>query len=63
MVEAVEPEFKEYKEYAIEEFLVRSEPYYRAVGDEIELFSVISDSAVETFESILPGRCCALHRL
>ena len=28
-----------YKEYAIEEFLVRSEPYYRPVGDELELFS------------------------
>ena len=30
-----EPSFKE---FAIEEFLVRSEPYYRAVGDELELF-------------------------
>lgn len=28
-----------YREFAIEEFLVRSEPYYRAVGDEIELFT------------------------
>ena len=28
-----------YKEYAIEEFLVRSEPYYRSVGDELDLFS------------------------
>ncbi|MSQ07076.1 MAG: CbbQ/NirQ/NorQ/GpvN family protein [Dehalococcoidia bacterium] len=28
-----------YKEYAIEEFLVRREPYYRAIGDEIELFT------------------------
>ena len=28
-----------YKEYAIEEFLVRSEPYYRPVGDELELFT------------------------
>ena len=27
------------KEYAIEEFLVRSEPYYRPVGDEQELFT------------------------
>lgn len=27
------------KEYAIEEFLVRTEPYYRAVGDELELFT------------------------
>ncbi len=27
-----------FKEFAIEEFLVRSEPYYRAVGDELELF-------------------------
>jgi nitric oxide reductase NorQ protein len=27
------------KEYAIEEFLVRSEPYYRTVGDELELFT------------------------
>jgi nitric oxide reductase NorQ protein len=30
-----EPSFKE---FAIEEFLVRSEPYYRAVSDELELF-------------------------
>jgi nitric oxide reductase NorQ protein len=28
-----------FKEYAIEEFLVRSEPYYRSVGDELDLFS------------------------
>jgi nitric oxide reductase NorQ protein len=28
-----------YKEFAIEEFLVRREPYYRPVGDEVELFS------------------------
>jgi nitric oxide reductase NorQ protein len=28
-----------YKEYAIEEFLVRREPYYRPVGDELELFT------------------------
>ena len=35
MVETAEPR---YKEYAIEEFLVRSEPYYRAVGDEMEMF-------------------------
>lgn len=28
-----------YKEYAIEEFLVRGEPYYRPVGDELELFT------------------------
>jgi len=28
-----------YKEYAIEEFFVRSEPYYRPVGDELELFT------------------------
>ena len=35
MVETAEPQ---YKEYAIEEFLVRSEPYYRAVGDEMEMF-------------------------
>ena len=41
MVEAVESEQSEpqYKEYAIEEFLVRSEPYYRPVGDELELFT------------------------
>ena len=41
MVEAVESEQNEpqFKEYAIEEFLVRSEPYYRAVGDELELFT------------------------
>ncbi|MFQ6025894.1 MAG: CbbQ/NirQ/NorQ/GpvN family protein [Dehalococcoidia bacterium] len=36
MVEAAEPEFKE---YAIEEFLVRSEPYYRPIGDELDLFT------------------------
>lgn len=29
----------QYKEYAIEEFLVRSEPYYRPVSDELELFT------------------------
>ena len=39
MVEAVEREQKHFSEYAIEEFLVRAEPYYRAVGDEMELFS------------------------
>ena len=27
-----------YKEYAIEEFVIKDEPYYRSVGDEIELF-------------------------
>ena len=36
MVEAVESSFKE---YAIEEFLVRQEPYYRSVSDELELFT------------------------
>ena len=36
MVDTAEPTFKE---YAIEEFLVRSEPYYRSVGDELELFT------------------------
>ena len=36
-VELLEDEPK-FKEFAIEEFLVRSEPYYRAVGDELELF-------------------------
>ncbi|MCH8897530.1 MAG: CbbQ/NirQ/NorQ/GpvN family protein [Chloroflexi bacterium] len=35
MVEAADPS---YKEYAIEEFIVRNEPYYRAVGDEMEMF-------------------------
>ena len=35
MVDSVAP----YKEYAIEEFLVRREPYYRPVGDELELFT------------------------
>ena len=39
MVEAAEQEVKHYSEYAIEEFLVRAEPYYRAVGDEMELFA------------------------
>ena len=36
-VEMLEEE-PSFKEFAIEEFLVRSEPYYRAVGDELELF-------------------------
>jgi nitric oxide reductase NorQ protein len=35
MVDTAEAHFKE---YAIEEFLVRSEPYYRPVSDEMELF-------------------------
>ena len=39
MVAARDTAEPEYKEYAIEEFLVRSEPYYRPVGDELELFS------------------------
>ena len=39
MVEAVEQERQHFSEYAIEEFLVRAEPYYRAVGDEMELFA------------------------
>ena len=39
MVEAAEQEAQHYSEYAIEEFLVRAEPYYRPVGDEMELFS------------------------
>ena len=36
MVDIAEPHFKE---YAIEEFVVRNEPYYRSVGDELELFT------------------------
>ena len=36
MVDTAGPE---YKEYAIEEFLVRDEPYYRSIGDELELFT------------------------
>jgi nitric oxide reductase NorQ protein len=36
MVNTAEPQ---YKEYAIEEFLVRSEPYYRPIGDEMDLFT------------------------
>jgi nitric oxide reductase NorQ protein len=36
MVDTAGPQ---YKEYAIEEFLVRAEPYYRAIGDEEELFT------------------------
>ncbi len=36
MVETAGPD---YKEYAIEEFLVRREPYYRSISDEIELFT------------------------
>lgn len=39
MVDTIDAAEPEYKEYAIEEFLVRSEPYYRPVGDELELFS------------------------
>ena len=39
MVEAAEQEQQHFSEYAIEEFLVRAEPYYRAVGDEMELFA------------------------
>ncbi len=35
----VETDVPEFKEYAIEEFLVRSEPYYRSVGDEENLFT------------------------
>jgi len=35
-METAEPQFKE---YAIEEFIVRGEPYYHPVGDELELFS------------------------
>ena len=30
---------KRYSEYAMEEFLVRDEPYYRPIGDELELFT------------------------
>ncbi len=36
MADTAQPE---YKEYAIEEFLVRSEPYYRPLGDELDLFT------------------------
>ena len=36
MVETAEPR---YKEYAIEEFLVRNEPYYLSIGDELDLFT------------------------
>ena len=36
MVDTAEPQ---HKEYAIEEFVVRKEPYYRSVGDELELFT------------------------
>ena len=36
MVETAE---KHYSEYAIEEFLVRDEPYYLPLGDELELFT------------------------
>ena len=28
----------QYKEYAIEEYVIQEEPYYRPVGDEVELF-------------------------
>lgn len=36
MVDTAKPDFKE---YAIEEFLVRSEPYYRPIGDEMDMFT------------------------
>ena len=36
MVETDQPQFKE---YAIEEFLVRDEPYYVPIGDELEIFT------------------------
>ena len=39
MVEAAPETEAHYTEYAIEEFLVRDEPYYRPIGDEIELFT------------------------
>ena len=39
MVDMAETDAPQAKEYAIEEFLVRSEPYYRPVGDELELFT------------------------
>ena len=39
MVEAAPETQAHYTEYAIEEFLVRDEPYYRPIGDEIELFT------------------------
>ncbi len=39
MVDMAETDDPRAKEYAIEEFLVRSEPYYRPVGDELELFT------------------------
>ena len=38
MVEAAATEEQHFTEYAIEEFLVRSEPYYRPIGDEQALF-------------------------
>ena len=39
MVEASPETEAHFTEYAIEEFLVRDEPYYRPIGDEIELFT------------------------
>ena len=39
MVEAAPETEAPYTEYAIEEFLVRDEPYYRPIGDELELFT------------------------
>ncbi|MED5404663.1 MAG: AAA family ATPase, partial [Chloroflexota bacterium] len=39
MVEAAPETEPHYTEYAIEEFLVRDEPYYRPIGDELELFT------------------------
>ena len=48
-----EPSFKE---FAIEEFLVRSEPYYRAVGDELELFEA-------AYEQHIPVLLKGPHRL
>ena len=38
MVQAAATEEQHFTEYAIEEFLVRSEPYYRPIGDEQALF-------------------------
>jgi len=35
----VETDKPSYKEYAIEEFLVRDEPYYVPIGDELEIFT------------------------
>ena len=58
MVETDQPR---YKEYAIEEFLVRDEPYYRAIGDEEELFTAAYHQHIPVLRH--PGRELPLRHL